>query len=69
MQTYVEDLHVQIAALGLLKALTVEFGCWFEMEQTQSTMLPLEAMEAHPMSTMVHQRAQDILINFESFLM
>lgn len=67
IRSHVRNLQVQIAGLGLLKALSVEFGCWFEMEQTQSSMLPLEAMEAHPMSLVVQQRAQDILLNFESF--
>lgn len=64
---HLEDVNVQIAATGVLKALSKEFECWFELQQSGGDNPITEILAAHPDALLVQQNGSDIMTNFSVY--
>jgi hypothetical protein len=65
VREHLNNVEVQIAATGLLKALSKEFECWFELQRLQFGIS--EILVVHPDSQRVQQNGSDIMTNFSVY--
>ena len=66
MRQHTGNISVQVAACAALRALSIEFECWFELEKSGNAAVVQEAMIGHPESAMLQQLVSEILTNFSS---
>jgi hypothetical protein len=63
MRQHANDISVQVSCCGAFRALSIEFECWFLLEQSGDAAIFQETMVRHRESSMVQNLVSEILTN------
>ena len=66
IQLHLHDENVMIAAFSALRVLSSNFECWLELEETGSTAVVKQAVQAYSGSQTIFQFAGGVLSNFSA---
>ena len=67
LRAHMDDVGVQEATTNVLRALSVEFDCWFEMEKNGDSGIIEELMREHPTARTVLENCEAITTKFSAY--